>query len=112
MRAFGVDLGALRELSPAERFGRLRARFESEMAFVSSVPEMLDATPFRDIVAMGHDAVPLLLDDLERPDAPWVAWVIALRRILGDGPEILDNEAGTRDKVVARWVQWKSKRPT
>ena len=110
VRAFGVDLRALRGLSPAERFERLRARFESEMAFVSSVHEMLDATPFRDIVAMGTDALPLLFDDLQRPDAPWVAWVMALRKILGDGPKIPDDEAGVRDKVLARWMAWKHSR--
>lgn len=109
-RAFGIDPGALRGLSPTERFERLRARFESEMAFVSSVHEMLEATPFRDIVAMDRDALPLLLEDLQRPDAPWIAWVIALRKILGDGPAIPDEEAGTRDKVLARWVAWNSRR--
>jgi len=110
MRAFGIDPGALRGLSPAERFGRLRDRFESEMAFVSSVHDMLDANPFRDIVAMGHDALPLLLRDLQRRDAPWIAWVIALRKILGEGPEIPDDEAGIRDKVLARWAAWHSGR--
>lgn len=110
-RAFGVGVDALRGLSPAERFHRLRDRFESEMAYVSSVHEMLDAPPFRDIVAMGRDALPLLFDDLRRRDAPWTAWVIALRKILNDGPEIPDDEAGARDRVLARWEAWR-KRPT
>jgi hypothetical protein len=108
--AFGIDLGEARWPTHRARFERLRQRFEEETAQVSSVHEMVEASAFRDIVAMGSEAVPMLVADLERTDAPWVAWVIALRRILGDGPTISDDEAGRRDEVLARWREWLNRR--
>lgn len=110
LAAFGVDLRSARWPDERARFERLRARFEEDVAQVSSVHEMVETAAFRDIVAMGKTASRALLDDLALPDAPWLAWVIALRTIYGDGPTIPVDEAGERDKVIARWVAWMSPR--
>lgn len=104
--AFGIDPVVLVPIDTATRFARLRAAFLEDAAWVSSVDELVERPSFRDIVALGSEAVPLLLKDLQQPHAPWVAWSTALRKILGQGPEIPDDEAGYRDKVIARWNQW------
>lgn len=108
--AFGIDLRSAQwPAAAADRFARLRERFVSDTEFMSSVHEMIASTAFRDIVAMDREAVPFLLEDLHHDEAPWVAWAIALRKILGDGPEIPGDEAGVRDRVVARWIAWNSR---
>jgi hypothetical protein len=104
---FGVDPQSARwPATTAARFARLRVRFLEDAAFVSSLNELVEIASFRDIVAMGSEAVKELEVDLKANDAPWLPWVLALRQILRDGPIIPDAEAGVREKVLARWFAW------
>lgn len=101
--AFGIAPEALAPLDTAARFARLRAAFLADTAFVSSLDEQVRHPAFRDIVAMGASAVPLLMDDLSDPSAPWPAWSTALVRILGEAPPLTSDQAGRRNAVVAAW---------
>ena len=101
--AFGIAPEVLAPLDTAARFARLREAFLADTAFVSSLDEQVRHPAFRDIVAMGTAAVPLLLHDLSDPSAPWLAWSTALVRILGEAPPLTPEQAGRRDAVVAAW---------
>ena len=57
---------------------------------------------FLRIVALGEVAIPFILRDIEHePD--WI--VIALRKIVPDGPELSDV-AGRIGPICERWLDW------
>jgi Uncharacterized protein conserved in bacteria (DUF2188) len=100
--------GANLEADPAEsfvdpaRFAALVARWKADCEFLSSPPAMAKHPAYREIVAMGKPAVPLILAELEaRPDF----WFAALREITGEDP--VPPEARGKVKAMAgAWLEW------
>jgi hypothetical protein len=84
------------------RFAGLVARWKADCEFLSSPPEMAKHPAYREIVAMGKPAVPLILAELEaRPDF----WFAALREITGEDP--VPPEARGKVKAMAgAWLEW------
>jgi hypothetical protein len=86
----------------AERFQRLAAVWRAETAYLSSLTDMTAHPAYREIVGMGREVVPLLLQDLEKePDH----WFTALSEITGANP-VPPEDAGNLDRMAAAWLRW------
>jgi hypothetical protein len=86
----------------AKRFAELAARWRRDTLYSSRVKDMTDHPGYREIVAMGERAVPLILADLEKEADHWF---VALYRITGLNP-IPKEDAGKIKKMAAAWIAW------
>lgn len=97
------EAGATSEEVPVkEAFGLLAEKWKRETAIVSSVTKKLRHPAYRKIVALGEEAVPMILAELaRRPDH----WFAALEEITGENPvPVADRKVLT--KAVDAWVEW------
>lgn len=91
-----------------EEFAHLARRWKKETAHLASAVRMAEHPAYREIIAMGDAAVPLLLRELERrPDH----WFIALRRITGADP-VSQSARGDVRKMADAWIAWGKSRAT
>jgi hypothetical protein len=83
-------------------FAELASRWRADTEFLSSPAAMAKHPAYREIIAMGEPAVPLILAELEaRPDF----WFAALREITGEDP--VPPEARGNVKAMTRaWLEW------
>jgi hypothetical protein len=96
-------------MDPETRFRTLLVRWRRENEFVSSIDEMAEGRAWQAIVAMGRDAVPFLLREIET-DQP-AFWGLALRLILKDGPTIEAADAADHTgRVREAWRNWARER--
>lgn len=70
--------------------------------FTSSGHQMLEHPAMQRIIAMGEEAIPWILDELQR-DLGW--YFIALYGITGEQPHP-DKDAGKFDVIVEAWLTW------
>lgn len=96
---------------PPENVGRHR-RLEFEGAYTVWHEHTRNLSHVREdhpanapILQMGKDAIPYILAKL-RSDTNSFYLTMLARKILGNGPVILEDERGRVDKVVARWIAW------
>src|SRR2546423_1825355 len=91
--------------NPVERkFQSLVAAWKStaSLSVSSSLSEMFGHPAYRQIIARGAPAVPLLLAELERePD--W--WFAALKEITGADPVAASSQGKLAEQTRA-WLQW------
>jgi len=85
-----------------ERFERLAARWQRETARSSSVEDRVEHPAYREIISMGGEVVPLILQDLAKTPRMWGP---ALEAITGADP-VLAEHAGKLDKIAEDWLQW------
>ena len=84
------------------RFRHLAGQWRQEVAHLSSSVQMAAHPAYREIIAMGEPAIPLLLAELQRAPHFWFA---ALRALAGENPA--PKEIAGQVKAMARaWVQW------
>jgi hypothetical protein len=86
----------------AKRFAALTARWKEETAIYSRVDKMANHPAYREIVAMGEKAVPLILADLEKNGGKWF---MALRQLTGAHP-VPKESAGKIREMEAAWIEW------
>ncbi len=86
----------------AKRFAKLAATWKEETRFESRAGKMAEHPAYREIVAMGKMAVPLILADLEKEADHWF---MALREITGASP-VPKEDRGCMDKKAAAWIAW------
>jgi hypothetical protein len=80
-----------------QRFRELVAQWKEETRFLSSIHDMVSHAAYLQIIGMGKEAVPLLLDELRRePDH----WFVALQAITGTNP-IPSSVSGDVEKIRA-----------
>jgi hypothetical protein len=85
-----------------QQFQALAARWKAESAYTSSSSELVGHEAYRQIVALGQGAVPLLLREMERePDH----WDSALAELTGENP-VGPEDAGRIDAIAQAWVRW------
>lgn len=85
-----------------ERFVQLRDEWKSRSKYLSNTAQMAMLWPYQQIIGMGCDAIPMLLDELRHePDQ----WFWALEAISGENPVPL-NDAGDVQASAAAWIQW------
>ncbi|MSU77700.1 MAG: hypothetical protein EXS16_06355 [Gemmataceae bacterium] len=86
----------------AERFATLAETWRRETGHMSKMGRAAEHPAYREIIAMGEQAVPLMLADLEKePDH----WFIALREITGASP-VPEESRGKIKEMAAAWVAW------
>ncbi len=87
----------------AARFARLAATWREDTLFSSRPGRDAEHPAYREIIAMGENAVPLLLAELDKDDPDH--WFIALYRITGVNP-VPKEDAGRIEKMAASWLAW------
>lgn len=76
--------------------------WKDEVAFSSSLTEMVENRHYQAIIQMGARAIPLLLAELRRePDH----WGPALAAITGENP-LHAEDAGDLEAITRRWLAW------
>lgn len=86
----------------AKRFERLAATWREETRHLSRIDLAQKHPAFREVVAMGERAVPLILADMEKNGGQWFE---ALSAITAADP-IPDEIAGDIEKMEAAWFAW------
>jgi hypothetical protein len=85
-----------------ERFQRLAAEWKEKSRPMSNVAQMAMLRPYQKIIAMGWDAVPFILEELQRePDQ----WFWALEVITDENP-VPPEAAGKVRQMAQAWVEW------
>ena len=85
-----------------EKFNRLVDRWRKETVFQSSAHQMATHPSYQEIIGIGRDAIPFLLQELERnPDH----WFWALRSITGIDPVPQEDRGHVRAMTDA-WLEW------
>jgi hypothetical protein len=89
--------------SPVEqKFQQLVSNWKTSSAVSSSLTQMFAEPSYRELIALGEPAVPLLLAELERePD--W--WFAALKAITAADPVAPDHR-GKLVEMTRAWLDW------
>jgi hypothetical protein len=83
-----------------EKFNRLAGEWRKDTKHTSSVEEMMLHPNYLKIIAMGKDAIALLLEELERkPDH----WLVALHVLTDEDPA---SPESTFYEAVQAWLEW------
>ena len=92
------------EVEPADRqrFTELADQWEIETVFLSSSEQASKHPAYQEIIGMGKQAVPLIL---ERMQAERGHWFIALRAITGANP-VKPADRGKVAVMQASWLEW------
>lgn len=95
--------------SDEQRNGELRRRFREladrwceETEFHSTISARYLHPAYQEVIGMGPDALPLLLEDLAASRSDWF-W--ALRAISGENP-VPSEERGQINRMTERWLSW------
>lgn len=101
------DLGRKKEQQKLRRdFLRLSAQWKTDTEFVSSVTEMVTHPAYLRIIAMGEDALPLILAELQHaPDH----WFCALEAIAQNNP-VPFADRGKVKRMAEHWLNWARKK--
>jgi len=112
-RAF-VPIAALLEVHPApsevrqvpistrKRFQELADRWLEESAHLSSINKMAMLSSYQQIIGLGPDAAPLILEHLRQEPSHWF-W--ALQAITGVNPVSPEHAGRVRD-MAEDWIRW------
>lgn len=85
-----------------ERFRELVQRWQVDVGPVSSATEISMHPAYQQIIGLGPEVVPLILQELERtPDH----WFWALKAITGIDP-VEPNKRGRIDEMAEAWIRW------
>ena|SRR5438105_194048 len=85
-----------------DRFCRLAHEWKQQARFLSNTHKMVMLKPYQRIIGMGREAVPLILEELEREPLQWF-W--ALESITEHNP--VPPEAAGRVQLMAKaWIEW------
>lgn len=85
-----------------EEFCRLADQWKADTRFVSSYTDMVSDPAYLRIIGMGRQAVPFLLQRLEREPDQWFA---ALRATANADP-VAAADRGRFDRMRAAWLDW------
>jgi hypothetical protein len=88
--------------SPRERFQRLAAEWKAKSRHMSNTAQMAMLPSYQKIIGMGMDAVPLILEELQREPNQWF-W--ALEAITEENP-VPPEAAGKVRQMADAWVEW------
>jgi hypothetical protein len=77
-------------------------KWKEETRYLSSIHEIVMHPAYQQIIGMGKEALPYLLNELRwRPDN----WFLALKIITGEDP-VPPEEKGNIFAMAQRWVRW------
>jgi hypothetical protein len=89
----------------ARQFYRLMATWKTEVRFLSNINEKCSHSAYQQIIEMGQDVVPLILDELRREPDHWFA---ALRTLTGENP-VPPEARGKPKEMTLAWLEWAEK---
>jgi hypothetical protein len=84
------------------RFRELADEWQADVAHLSSTTARVQHPAYREIIALGPSAVPLLLRELERRPNHWFA---ALRSLTGADP-VTAADRGHLGRMAQAWIEW------
>jgi len=90
------------ELPLEWKFLALAQRWKRDTMFASAIPIVVSHPAYRQIIELGSEAIPLILQDLARESA---LWFDALTAITGAQP-ILPEHYGDIDAMRDDWLRW------
>ncbi|MCK9581517.1 MAG: hypothetical protein M0Q92_13865 [Methanoregula sp.] len=85
-----------------KKFDQLAATWEHDNTLISSSQEMVLLPSYQEIIGMGEDAVPLILEELKNNPQHWF-W--ALRSITGENPVSIEDRGDVK-KMTESWLEW------
>ena len=85
------------------RFRDLATEWAELTAYRSNMGALRDHPVYRELVALGEPAVPLILSELERE--PSVSWFGLLTSITGENP-VSPELAGRVAAMAGAWLEW------
>jgi hypothetical protein len=92
----------LRETTAASKFRYYAEKWKNETGGDSSLTNITSNMNYLRIIRIGDEAIPLILQELQRESAPWF---VALRAISEDDSVGRDSPGDFR-KMAAAWIQW------
>ena len=87
-------------------FDQLAAEWKHETAHLSSLNMIVEHRAYQEIIGMGKEAIPMILQDLNEAPAQWF-W--ALRSISRESP-VRPEDRGDVDAMTAAWLEWGKRR--
>ena len=85
-----------------DRFTDLAATWRHETAFTSSLNEIIMNRAYQQIIGLGPNVIPLILQDLQRqPDH----WFWALKALTAADP-VKAGDRGDITRMADAWVEW------
>jgi hypothetical protein len=88
--------------TPRERFQQLAAEWKQSSRHMSNTAQMAMLRPYQKIIGMGWDAVPLILEELQKEPNQWF-W--ALEAITDENP-VPPEAAGKVRQMAQAWIDW------
>ena len=90
------------KLSLREQFQLLADKWREEVQWTSSINDMVMNDYYQQIIGLGPDAIPILLEEMQlRPDQ----WSWALHAITRDNP-VEKEHRGNIELMAQDWVEW------
>ena len=83
-------------------FEQLAAEWKRETEHLSSPNAIAEHRAYQEIIGMGKEAIPMILRDLAKTQAPWF-W--ALRSIARESP-VRPEDRGDVDAMTYTWLDW------
>ncbi len=93
------------ETACAIKFQELKSRWEVDTAILSSITEIALHPAYQQIIGMGRNAIPLILEEMNEKSGHWF-W--ALKSITGEDP-VLPEQRGRIKEMTKAWLNWGNK---
>jgi hypothetical protein len=90
------------EFDTRQRFAELAKEWKDQSRFLSNTAQIVLLQPYQRIIGMGPEAVPLILEELQREPNQWF-W--ALEAITGQNPVPLEAR-GKVSEMARSWIEW------
>jgi hypothetical protein len=88
--------------NPILIFQNLKAEWEIDIAYTSSISTIIEHPAYQAIINMGTAAIPLILHELRiKPNH----WFVALMKITGEDP-VSPEHKGFIGKMAEDWLRW------
>ncbi len=84
------------------KFLELKSRWEAETAILSSITSIAMHPAYQQIIGMGLNAIPLILEEMKEKPGHWF-W--ALKSITGKDP-VLPEQRGRIKEMTKAWLNW------
>lgn len=95
-----------KKMALQQRFRELANQWKAECALISSTNDMATNFAYQQIVGMGPDVLPILLEEMQREPDHW-SW--ALRAITGENP-VQPEHRGKLSLIAQDWIAWGKER--
>lgn len=85
-----------------EKFQQLKQNWLDETKFYSDSNEIVNNNNYQEIINLGYDVVPFILEDLKENTNHWF---YALKEITNENPVKKENE-GDIQAMKKDWIEW------